>query len=189
MEAIRYSVLLFLLSCFVPLTAQQENLVRAGLISGRLTISPSYMFAAKQPYYYLHGAAEGYVTNTISLSGEGYYSAGSTASNALFKYNHSGFFGASRHFIFNNNDLFIGLQPGLSYTKLNFDHTFTSVNRSGLNPLMSVVAGYNVYFHRFFHFFIQSRLVVGEHHYYLHKNITEIRLSAGLGFHVNAVKK
>ena len=53
---------------------------------------------------------------------------------------------------------------------------------TGVNPLLSPVLGYNLYIHKIFHFFIQTRFVFGQHNHDMNKNLSEFRFSAGLGF-------
>lgn len=190
MEKIKNTFLIFLLSIIVgKMIAQDSTIVRKGLIRAQLTISPSYMFSDQRAYFYLHGNLEGYVSDRISLAGEGYYNLGDlSADKDLFNYNHSGFFGASYHFTKKNNDLYVGLQPGLSFTKLSDTTNSISQTQLGINPLFSPVIGYNFYVNKVFHFFIQSRLVIGQHNYDIHKDLSEFRFSAGLGFNINMIR-
>lgn len=170
-------------------SAQDPTIIRKGLIRAQLTISPSYMFSDQRSYFYLHGNLEGYVSDRISLAGEGYYYLGDLSTGkSPIDYNHSAFFGAAYHFTKKNNDLYIGLQPGLSITKLSDTTNSVSQATLGANPLFSPVIGYNFYVNKVFHFFIQSRLVLGEHNYDKPKNLSEFRFSAGLGFNINTIK-
>ena len=57
-----------------------------------------------------------------------------------------------------------------------------------MNPLASLVIGYNYYVHRYFHFFVQTRFIAGQHLYNEHKDLSEFRFSAGLGFNINTIK-
>lgn len=148
------------------------------------------MFADKNSYFYLHGNLEGFLEDNVSLSGEGYLSLGNTSSvKSKFDYNHSLFCGINWHFTRKNNDLYIGIQPGLSFTKLSSVENNLATTSNGVNPLFSTVVGYNFYLNKFFHFFLQSRLVIGKHGYDMSKNLSELRFSAGLGFHINAIKR
>jgi hypothetical protein len=55
-----------------------------------------------------------------------------------------------------------------------------------INPVFSNVIGYNYYINNVFHFFVQTRLVLGKHLGYEVKKLNELRFSAGLGFNINA---
>lgn len=169
--------------------AQEKIMVDKGLLRAQLTLSPSRMLSGEQTNFYLHGNVEGYLSSTLSLAGEGYYYLGSQSVQSIFDYNHSLFFGASWHFVHNSHDIFLGLQPGLSITRLSEANNNLALTHKGANPLFSWVMGYNYYVNEIFHFFIQTRLILGEHNYDLHKNLSELRLSAGLGFNFNAGKK
>ena len=189
MEKIKPLIISLLLIHALLIEAQDKSFVIKGLISGRLTLSPSLSFSNNNSAFYLHGNLEHYVSENISLVGEGYYYLGelSSAEN-IFSFNHSLFFGASKHFTKGKNDWYIGFQPGLSFTKLNNVYTL-SPTQIGANPLASFVTGYNFYMGSIFHYFVQARYVAGSHHYDVYKGLSELRLSAGLGFNLWANKK
>ena len=108
------SVLLLILAVVSTAYSQNKEVIRAGLIKSELTLSTSSMFAEKQSYFYAHGSLEGFVSPKISLSGECYYYLGTTGmAESTFRYNHSMFFGASRHFTSGNSDFYLGFQPGI----------------------------------------------------------------------------
>lgn len=181
---------LLLISTISAFIAQDASIIRPGLIRAQLTISPSYMFSDKQSYFYLHGNLEAFLEKKVSVAGEGYLSLGNISSNkSTFNYNHSMFFGINWHFTNKNNDFYMGIQPGLAFTKVNASENNLTSTTAGINPLFSSVAGYNFYLNNIFHFFLQSRIVVGQHRYDISKDLTELRFSAGLGFNINACTK
>jgi hypothetical protein len=187
-KTIRFT-LLVLLFTQVRVYAQQAEIIRPGLIRAQITISPSYMFGDKHTYFYLHGNLEGFLNKKLSVVGETYYYLGDqTSNNSKYEYNHAVFFGFSRHFTKKNNDLYIGLQPGVSLTKLNANENNLTSTSIGINPLFSTVVGYNFFVNRIFHFFVQTRFITGEHNYDIHQSLTELRFSAGLGFNLNMLK-
>lgn len=188
METIKRVVILFLiLNCNVVF-AQEKNVIQKGLLSAQLSLSPSKMIGENESHFYLHGSFEGFISDKISISGEGFYYLGNLSSKeSVFDYNHNLFFGASRHFTKNNHDIYIGLQPGVSITKLNPDVLGLETTKSGVNPVFSGVVGYNFYINNVFHFFVQTRYITGEHNYDIHKNLSELRFSAGLGFNLNSI--
>ncbi|MEC4050354.1 hypothetical protein OX284_013000 [Flavobacterium sp. SUN046] len=184
---LKHFISIFSLS-ILSVYSQEKNVLRKGLINTQLTLSTSSMFAEKQSYFYLHGSLENFVSEKISLSGEGYYYLGNLSnSGSIFNYNHSLFFGASKHFTKKNNDFYIGIQPGISFLKLDPNNNQLVMSHNGINPLISTVIGYNFYINSFFHFFVQSRIIEGENNFDIHKNLAEIRFSAGLGFNINAL--
>jgi len=189
MEKIKWVTTIILLILCIYGTAQGNKFIRKGLLSSQLTFSPSYMVSDKQSYFYLHGGLEAFISEKTSLNGETYFLLGNIgATNPAFEYNHSTFFGASWHLNKNDHDFSLGIQPGISFTKLNALKSSPIKTQGGMNPLFSAVVAYKFYFFRFFHFFIQSRFILGQHNYDVPRDIFELRFSAGLGLNINTMK-
>lgn len=179
---------LFLTSLF----AQEETIIDKGLIRAQATISPSKMLGFNESRFYLHGNLEGYVSKKVSVTGEAYFDLGSlTEGQNSFDFNHKLFFGANYHFTRGNSDFYVGLQPGFAITKLNIPTILTIGQnaKTGVNPIFSLPLGYNYYINHFFHFFLQTRLILGQHNYNYAVNLNEFNFSAGLGFNINSTKK
>lgn len=180
---------------FLPFfQAQQEdnNIIRPGLISARMTLSPSYFMFNKNSLFYLHGNIEGQLDKNVSLCGDGYYYLGASGADvSFFRHHHAGFFGLLFHKRVRNHDFFAGFQPGLSYTQLRKDSVVADLQNpaSSVNALFSLYAGYNLYFYDYFHFFIHTRYRYGLHAVNLSVPLDEFIFSAGLGFQINAFKK
>ncbi len=169
--------------------AQESVIARKGLLRTQLTLSPSYNLKSKLSGFYLHGNFEAYLENSVSVAGESYFYLGElNTDKQIFDFNHSLFFGASKHFIKQNHDVYFGLQPGISITKLRNDDSTKVTQMSGSNPLFSFIAGYNYFVSNYFHFFVQYRIVAGNHHYGKYQNLSEMRISAGLGLNINSIK-
>ncbi len=185
MEKIKYILLVFWIVTYLSVTAQ-ISYVHKDVLRTQATLSPSYTFADAKSFFYLHGNLEWYIENNISVSGDGYYFLGKLSSDSSsFNFNHAIFFGANKHFIKNNNDIYIGFQPGIAIIQLKDTY---NKNVTGVNPLASVTLGYNFYISAFFHFFIQTRFTYGENNFAYHKDLSDIRLSAGLGFNLSCLK-
>jgi hypothetical protein len=181
-------VKIVVICCFISIVSfAQESIIKEGLLRTQLTISPSTLLSGNESYFYLHGNLEGYISDKISISGEGYYLLGnigiSKSSILPLSRNHTIFFGANYHFTKDNHDLYIGIQPGVAFTNTNF--ALTGNENPSLNPLFSSVVGYNFYVNSVFHFFVQTRLILGEHLTNDVKSLNEMRFSAGLGFNLN----
>lgn len=191
MEKVKCFILSVLLCLFFyDIKAEELPIIRKGLLRTTLTISPAILFKSKQSFFYLHGNFEGYVSKKISVVGETYFSLGNVSSvSPTFKFNHNIFFGASYHFTKNNNDFYLGLQPGIAITRLVVLSENTTRPKTGVNPVVAMVIGYNYYVHKYFHFFVQTRMVAGQHLFDVRKDLSEFRFSGGLGFNINAVKK
>lgn len=172
---------------FIPLcsNAQEKPIIRSGLISGQMTLTPSYMFQDRTSQFYIHGGMEIFLESKVSFIGEGFYHLGSISDKRTFDANYNIFFGLAYHFTKGNSDLLLGVQPGVSFTQLNEQSNSIIKSHIGVNPVVAPTFGYTFYVSRFFHFFVQSKLVIGTHKYDLQTPLTEFRFSAGLGFNIN----
>ncbi|GIV29450.1 MAG: hypothetical protein KatS3mg028_0516 [Bacteroidia bacterium] len=172
-----------LVYCFLVLNLVSQNndiYVKKGTIRATATIAPSKIFSKDLSPFYLHGNLEYYTENKVSIYGDAYYFLGDMSKDkSVFNFHHSVFFGANYHFLNNNNDFFVGFHPGVSLSEMKYYDNKTSVN-----PLLSIVTGYNFYVGRFFHFFILTRGVYGACITPVPLNIPDIRISAGLGFNI-----
>lgn len=171
-------LLMVLASSFV----RSQEVSRSGLIKGTLTISPATLLDSKNQPFYFHGILEGYTSEKISFIGEGSFYLGDLSSNEVFRYNNSIFAGFNWHLLKDgSSDLFVGLQPGISFTLLSVQ---SSSNRMAVNPVTSLNLGYNYFMNEYFHFFVLSKVVLGKHSSYSYQSLNELRLSAGLGFSI-----
>ncbi len=176
----KISIAVFIcISCIICAQVNDEIFVRKGTIKAMATIAPSKIFSKQNSPFYLHGNLEYYVDEKVSVSGDGFYFLGDMSDNHIFQYHHQLFFGANYHLINHNNALYIGLQPGVSITEIK---SFS--NKIAVNPLASINLGYNFYVNKFFYFFIQIKSMYGENIMLVPLNISDIRMSAGLGFHL-----
>lgn len=192
MEKIKWFLVTSCWLLVLPIFSQEEPIIQKGLIRTQGTISTSKMLGFNESRFYLHGNIEGYVSKKVSVVGESYFDLGSLSEGRnSFKYNHKVFFGANYHFTHNNSDVYVGIQPGIAITRLNIITTLPNNTKTstGVNPIFSSVLGYNYFVNKYFHFFVQSRLILGQHNYDAHVNLAEFTFSAGLGFNINANKK
>lgn len=190
MEQVRKHLILLAFCVSMVVGAQTPTYIpRKGLIKAMATISPGKMFGYGESYFYLHGNLEGYVSDNVSVSGEGYASMGQqTNSPEAFKTINNLFFGINYHFINKNGDFFIGGQPGVCFAQLEPTFPKAPITNTGTSPVFSALMGYNYFVGKFFNFFVEARYIAGSHNYDLHKDLSEIRFSAGLGFNINAIK-
>jgi len=160
------------------LQAQQKANVGKGTIRSFLTLSPGKMLNTSNKYFYAHGNLEYYFEKNRSAAGESYFMLGSeNPETSQFKFHHSTFFGVNQHFIKGNSDLYIGIQPGITFNQLkNVENAHNAAN-----PVFSSALGYNLYFFKYLHFFVQTRVILGEHGMDRPEKLGEIRFSAGLG--------
>jgi hypothetical protein len=168
--------------------SQEAPIIRSGLVSTQMTLSPSYLMHQKVGQFYAHGSLEAFLQPRVSFMGEGFYYLGTLGNTKEMAANHSLLFGLAWHLTKGNNDLFFALQPGVSFTRLANQISPTNTTHLGVNPIVAPTVGYTFYVSRFFHFFVQTKLVVGEHHYDVRTSLNEFRFSAGLGFNLNTLK-
>ena len=188
MEKIIFTLVLASVLIQGTVSAQDKPIVRKGLIRAQLTISPATMLDHSESPFYFHGTLEGYLNKKTSLVGESYFYLGNiSGESTVFDFNHSTFFGGSYHIAQDNGSLYIGLQPGVSFARIKTRPNQERGNL-GVSPLFSTVVGYNFFVHRFFHFFVQSRLVLGQHLHNKAVSMNELRVSAGLGINLNTFK-
>lgn len=188
MGKINTTILIAFCFIFQGTFAQDKPIVRKGLILSKLTISPSTMLDYSESPFFFHGSIEGYLNKKTSLVGESYFYLGNiSGESTIFDFNHSVFFGGSYHISQDNSSLYIGIQPGVSFARIKTQEGEIRGNL-GVNPLFSSVVGYNFFVSRFFHFFVQSRIVLGQHLYNKPVSLNELRVSAGLGLNLNAFK-
>lgn len=188
MEQVKKYFFLFLLSSTM-LVYSQAQIPRKGLIKAMATISPAKMFGYNESYFYLHGNLEGYLSDNVSVSGDGYMFLGEqTKSPEGFKFINNLFFGFNYHFIKGNGDFYMGAQPGVCIAQLKTDSPKIPLAHTGTSPVFSGIIGYNYFVGNYFNFFVQARYIAGSHNYDLHKSLSEIRFSAGLGFNINTMK-
>lgn len=132
-----------------------------------------------QPFYF-HGNLEGFVSENISLSGDGYFYLGDLNDNATFRYHNSLFAGFNWHLLGSKQaDLFLGVQPGISFTTLRSQGSNQTL---AINPLASFNLGFNYFINEYFNFFVLGKTIIGRHATYEPHSLNEFRISAGLGF-------
>lgn len=175
--------------CLCGRSGYGQSLIRPGLVSTQLTLAPAIAFDGTNAPFYLHGGLEVFFSEKVSFEGSAFLSLGSmNGGSSFFEYNHSLFWGANYHFTRDNHDFYIGAQPGLSFTKNAATAFDNHPPIAGVNPMLSATMGYQFFFFKFMHFFVQSRLVLGQHHFDFARDLGELRFSAGLGFNLNALR-
>ena len=172
-------VLFVLLSISIQASFSQQ-IKRDGLVKTYLTISPSIMLDNSERPFYFHGNLEGYVSEQVSIAGDGFFYLGTLNDLAIFQYNNSMFAGINWHpDKKGSSDPYIGFQPGIAFTKL---ASSASEVKNGVNPLVSVNLGYNYFINHYFQFFVAGKFILGEHAVDRRQSLNALQFSAGLGF-------
>jgi hypothetical protein len=174
-----------------------EDIIRKGLVRAQGTISPGWTIADGNTNLYLQGDLEYFLQDKVSLKGDISYFIGTVGTKYL-KHNHSLFFGAQYHFPYKRFDPYIGLHPGASLVQARnpnqgtpeIDVLYAESNMK-VSPAVSVSTGFNFYVWRYIHFMANLKYVHAKHPAEWGTNyaLDEIRISFGLGWNVNLLKK
>lgn len=162
------------------------QIIRGGLIKIGLDASPGFM-ANSAIAAYVSGGLEVYLSRRVSFRGDISFYLPTPQSYNIVAHNHSLFWGLNYHMPYKKLDFLIGLQPGLSIVQgFKNDGNFTTVQAI---PVISALAGCQIYATRFFHFFVLGRFVAGTYFSNAEQslNMTEFRLMVGIGMHINVV--
>lgn len=175
-------IMILFFTVFICLNTTGQEVDRNGLLKGTLTLSPGFMLDSKSQPFYFHGILEFHTSEKVSVVGEGSFYLGDLHEDAPFRFNNSLFAGFNWHPLENGpSDLFLGVQPGVSFTQLSDQ---SSTDRIAINPVASLNVGYNYFMNEYFHFFLMSKTILGKHSMYTVTSLNEFRISAGLGFSI-----
>ncbi len=187
--------------------AQQENtqFIHKHLVRADASIVAGYLFKENINNVHINGSAEYYLDNKISIRGSASYllgSSGFTKDSMGLKDFHSIYLGMVYHFTTKGHfDPYLILQPGLAYTSSYQVHNWVPVQLKDeqishtyypgtLSPLATAGVGFNYYFQRFAHLFVETRYVYGRHLSQAPSPISlqELRVTFGLGFNLFIIK-
>jgi len=187
-------IILFFMPLFL-FSQEESSVIDKGLVRFQGTIGMGKLLNLNETNIFLTGNLEYYIQSLISARGDVYYFL-KNDENSL-KQNHQLFSGASYHIKTNNNfDPYIGFQPGMALTQ-----SFNSPRKgnesvqqfsssTSYSPLISGVVGFNYYASKWFHLFVDGRIVQGRHLSNFNAvSLNEVRISFGLGFNFNVLKK
>jgi hypothetical protein len=176
------------------------------MLKASATLAPGFMLKEPQTNIYVHGHLEYFAEDRVSLRGDGFWFTGAQQKPALLAQNSTLLFGALYHVHTNRLDWFIGLQPGVSLTRPAVSYTQSQITMAPTTvivsdtshyelkvlPALSPVTGITFYAARFVNFFLEVRYVSGRYFGYeagRALKMSELRLSAGLGFQLPLKKK
>lgn len=199
-----------LIILFVCLTsvvfAQQENTqyIHKHLMRADASIVAGSLFNHGLRNIHINGSAEYYLDNKISIRGSASYllgCSGITKDSMGLKDFHSIYLGGAYHFPTKGHfDPYVILQPGLSYTSsyksgppalMDGQEQIRKYYPGVLTPLTTAGVGFNYYFQRFAHLFVETRYVYGMHLSQAPSPISlqELRVTFGLGFNLFIMKE
>ncbi len=201
--------IILLLVCFSnAVSAQKENAqyIHKHLMRADASIVAGYMFKEGLSNVHLNGSAEYYIDNIVSIRGSASYmlgSSGITKDSMGLKDFHSIYLGPVFHFQTKGHfDPYVVLQPGLAYTSSYEVHNWVPLQLKDeqishtsypgvLSPIATAGIGFNYYFQRFAHLFVETRYVYGRHLSSAPSPISlqELRITFGLGFNLFIIKE
>lgn len=195
-------LVVFLLITSTIFSQTKEQYIFKHLIRADASIVSGYMYKDGIRNVHVNGNAEYYIDNKISVRGDATYllgSSGLSKDSLGFRDNHSIGLGLVYHFKTKSHfDPYFIFQPSVAYTssyKQNYIDDATNLrerkNFDGvLSPLATGGLGFNYYFQRFAHLFMETRYVYGRHLSSAPSplSLEELRVTFGLGFNVFAVK-
>ncbi len=166
------------------------------------TISPGYWFAEKKWNSYFNATLEWCFDKRVSIRANGfYYFTTQNVAIPKFKMNHNLFLGAFYHYPKNKFDFYFGIEPGCAMILQRTYSTSvlgaepardTTINDPPIKftPIMSASCGINFFFWKYMNIFAALKVVHGNYIPPYGKKISldELRISAGIGFHVRFSK-
>ncbi len=129
----------------------------------------------------------GFVKDKIELRGDGFYFLNSFGDRPRFTLNHQLYAGAFYRFLENNFQPYVGFQPGIALSQssefgsLNFE-TQELEFQTTVNPVGSVIGGFDFFGEKWFYLFSEVRYIFGKHKSNSYPvYLDEFRISFGLG--------
>lgn len=194
---------LFLVSQILAAQEESTQYIHKHLVRSDASIVSGYMFKSDLKNVHLNGNLEYYMDNRVSIRGDANYLLGSTgisADSMSLQDDISVMLGPVFHIHTNNHlDPYFILQPGVAYTSsysgkkiLNNDSPLNDKKfYCALSPLASAGIGFNYYFQRFAHLFMETRYVYGQHLSAAPAplSLQEVRITFGLGFNLFIIKE
>lgn len=198
-------LLIIFLVCFSSLLfAQQEDgqFIHKHLLRADASIVKGYLLKENFQTVHVNGNLEYYADNKISIRGDANYmlgSSGLTADSIGLNNNISVLLGAAYHFHTKGHfDPYFIFQPGIAYTTSykQFDLSTNDARskikyKAAMSPIATAGLGFNYYFQRFAHLFLETRYVYGQHLSNAPTPISlqELRITFGLGFNLFIIKE
>lgn len=180
------AVLLLALNVF----SQQNNFVEAGLLKTNLSFSQSFMIQHANQNVYINGHLEYFTSKFVSFRGDAFWYVDSRQKDQIFKQNYLVQFGALFHKQLSISDLYIGIQPGFSYTQPISPVDLQNKYPTRLMPNLNLLAGYTLYFSKFCDINIGVNYLISRYRGAENGSVKldELMISGGLGFHIKTKK-
>lgn len=169
------SVVVFV--CFSAVVFAQQSAIQEFA-----TFVPGRLFETGERTFSLHGELECVLNERVSVVGDGFYHLqNSHVASAKYEYNHNLLAGLAFHPYRKSGeftlDTYVGIEPGISISKLNASNT-----KGSTDPVVALLLGTRLQLTNHLYVFGQFRMIHGNHLGNEFHRLDEIRLSTGLGF-------
>jgi hypothetical protein len=188
------------------LVAQEEpskRYVHTGILCADISISPGGLVNQNVSTISIPAGIEFYFDDHVSFKADVYYhvTSGLTADSLRLIANHQLLCGAAYHFTTRGYfDPYFAFQPGVSYGQVkkesklpqNMDSPNGKLDYSpNLAPVLGVSLGFNYYFPRFFHIFVEASYIHGTLMFNAPGSfpLDEMKIQFGLGWNLNLIKQ
>ncbi len=180
-----------LLMASLSFAQQKPDFTSNKPIKFNLALNQGFMLQHKNTNLYVSGNLEYFPEKIISVRGDCFWYIDSRQKNPVLKQNAIVLFGALIHLPKGRSDFYAGLQPGISFTKPNNPGNADVVLPGRLMPVLSISAGYTLFFSKYADFFIAANYMISRYRGSPSGSIKldEIMISGGLGFHINTKRK
>lgn len=190
-------VFLIVFMVFISPAVFCQDFEKVGMVRATSTLAVGKPFAVPSLLSYVKGELEYQYEERWSIRGDMYFHVGNSGGvdNKVYDKYHSVLAGVSYHFTKKKQfDPYVGIEAGVLWSeftpKLEAELFEYAPERSSIDPLASLHAGFNYYATNYFHLFMNVRYLYGIRSGQGDiKNLNEIRLSFGLGFNINVKRK
>jgi hypothetical protein len=183
--------------------APDKRFVHEGILCGDISIAPGMLLNQNISTISIPATLEYYWDDHVSLKNDIYFhvSSGLTNDSLRLIANHQLFVGIAYHFTTKGNfDPYVGFQPGIAYSQVKNESKIPFSDQTpygrieyspSLNPVLGLSVGFNYYFFRYFHLFVEARYVHGTHLYNAPGAfpLDELKCQFGLGWNLNLIRK
>jgi hypothetical protein len=193
---VRILLLFAAIVTFESVAQEAKDFQKDGMIRATATFAVGKPFAVNTVHAYLKGELEYQLQENWSIRGDVYVLVGQMGANRIFKDYHSASAGASWHFTDRKAlDPYVGLQVGVLWSDTHASESDLPAlpyapQQRAIDALISPHVGFNYYASNYFHLFANLRYLYGQRlAANSSNNLSELRLSFGLGFNILAKKR
>ncbi|MDD3876396.1 MAG: hypothetical protein PHT69_07225 [Bacteroidales bacterium] len=180
-----------LLVAFQGLAQEKENYIQKGLLKSNFGFNQGFMLRHKSNNVYVNGNLEYFSEKNISFRGDCSWYLDTRQKEAILKKNILVLFGAFLHIPNGKSDFSAGVQPGFTFTQPVLNNLSQQNYPIRMMPAFSVSFEYNLYFSKYFNFFLSTNYLVSRYRGSETGsiNLDEFFISGGLGIHIKAFKE